>query len=128
MKHHHAVVHPDVLIARAETEFHGLLALNDRLLNWMAAHVLPSMLMFDMALVLPLLVIPAPDGVKILVGLLSGSWFQWWALTALQRTANVVQAQNDAKAEVDHTTLSYLAHIQDEQLAILKRLDAKESI
>ena len=78
MKHHHAVVHPDVLIARAETEFHGLLALNDRLLNWMAAHVLPSMLMFDMALVLPLLVIPAPDGVKILVGLLSGSWFQWW--------------------------------------------------
>jgi hypothetical protein len=33
---------------------------------------------------------------------------------------NVIQAQNDAKAEVDHNTLTYLATLQDEQMQELK--------
>lgn len=115
---HHAVVHPDVLIARAETKFHGILSLNDRLLDWMAAHLLPSMFMFDMALALPLMVIPAPDSAKLLLGLFSGSWLQWWALSALQRTANKVQAQNDAKADVDHRALSHIATVVDQIFAM----------
>ena len=50
----------------------------------------------------------------------AGSWIQWWALPALQRSQNETQAQNEAKADVDHETLTYLAKLQDEQMAELK--------
>jgi ferritin len=33
---------------------------------------------------------------------------------------NVIQAQNEAKADTDHKTLTYLATIQDEQMLELK--------
>lgn len=81
------------------------------------------MVMFDIALLVPLLAIPGPDSVKITLGVISGSWVQLWALFALQRSANKQQALADAKASTDHQVLVYLATLQDEQLAILKRLD-----
>jgi ferritin len=44
---------------------------------------------------------------------------------------NVIQSQNEAKADVDHKTLTYLATLQDEQMQelknqteILRRLEA----
>jgi len=43
-------------------------------------------------------------------------------LPALQRSQNKSQAQNDAKAEVDHQTLTYLAELQDEQMTELKSI------
>jgi hypothetical protein len=33
---------------------------------------------------------------------------------------NVIQAQNEAKADTDHKTLTYLATLQDEQMQKLK--------
>jgi len=68
----------------------------------------------------PLLTLNAPDTVRITLGVISSSWIQWWALPALQRSQNKAQAQNEGKAEVDHQTLTYLAKLQDEQMAELK--------
>jgi hypothetical protein len=127
MKPHLHVRHPhEVLAAANEAKRQGnkILYVNDLLLGWITDHVLASVFLFDIALIVPLLVIPAPDSVKITLGVISGSWIQWWALPALQRSQNKTQAQNDAKAEVDHETLTYLATTQDEQTAELKRIIA----
>ena len=118
------VRHPkDILKKRAQDKKQHeskILYVNNLLLEWITNHVLASVLLFDIALTVPLLTIPAPDSVKITLGVISGSWIQWWALPALQRSQNKTQAQNDAKAEVDHETLTYLATLQDEQMAELK--------
>jgi hypothetical protein len=98
------------------------LTYNEIMLEWVTNHILASVLLFDIALIIPLLVVPAPNSVKITLGVISGSWIQWWALPALQRSQNKTQAQNDAKAEVDHETLTYLATLQDEQMAELKSM------
>jgi hypothetical protein len=95
---------------------------NDAVLEWVTDHVLGSVLLFDIALTVPLLVIPAPESIKITLGVVSGSWIQWWALPALQRSQNETQAQNDAKAEADHETLTYLATTQDEQSEMIKKI------
>jgi len=95
---------------------------NDVVLEWVTNHVLGSVLLFDIALIVPLVVIPAPESIKITLGVISGSWIQWWALPALQRSQNKTQAQNDAKAEVDHETLTYLATTQDEQSEMIKKV------
>ena len=99
---------------------HKLLYYNDLVLEWITNHVLASVILFDIALIVPLLTLNAPDTVKITLGVISGSWIQWWALPALQRSQNKTQAQNEAKAQVDHETLTYLANLQDEQMTELK--------
>jgi hypothetical protein len=123
MKPHVHVRHPKEILTAAKAKKkreNRLLYVNDAGLGWITNHILASVVLFDIALVVPLLVIPAPDSVKITLGVISGSWIQWWALPALQRSQNRTQAQNDAKAEVDHETLTYLATLQDEQMAELK--------
>jgi hypothetical protein len=98
-----------------------LLALNDRMLDWLSTHVLASMLMFDVALIVPLVVIPMADSVKITLGVVSGSWIQWWALPALQRSQNKAELQRLAKADADHDALTHIANTVD---AILAKLEA----
>jgi hypothetical protein len=83
-------------------------------------HVLASVILFDIALIVPLLTLRAAPEIKITLGVISGSWIQWWALPALQRSQNKTQAQNEAKAEMDHETLTYLSKLQDEQMIELK--------
>jgi hypothetical protein len=115
MNSHAHVRHPDEILKKAKAakkQNNKALYVNDLLLEWITNHVLASVILFD--------TIPAPDSVKITLGVISGSWIQWWALPALQRSQNKTQAQNDAKAEVDHETLTYLATLQDEQMAELK--------
>ena len=121
-KHFH-VRHPREVIQEkrnARRRENKLLYFNDIVLEWITNHVLASVILFDVALIVPLLTLNAPDTVKITLGVISGSWIQWWALPALQRSQNKTQAQNQAKAEVDHETLTYLANLQDEQMAELK--------
>jgi len=121
-KHAH-VKHPNELIQEAKNRRrrdNRLLYYNDIVLEWITNHVLASVILFDIALIVPLLTLNAPDTVKITLGVISSSWIQWWALPALQRSQNKAQAQNDAKAEVDHQTLTYLAKLQDEQMTELK--------
>ena len=122
--HNHAHVrHPKEVVQEAKDKRrreHKLLYYNDLVLEWITNHVLASVILFDIALIVPLLTLNAPDTVKITLGVISGSWIQWWALPALQRSQNKTQAQNEAKAQVDHETLTYLANLQDEQMTELK--------
>ena len=122
--HNHAYVrHPREVVQEAKDRRrreHKLLYYNDLVLEWITNHVLASVILFDIALIVPLLTLNAPDTVKITLGVISGSWIQWWALPALQRSQNKTQAQNEAKAQVDHETLTYLAKLQDEQMTELK--------
>src|SRR5438128_9005376 len=122
--HNHAHVrHPKELVQKAKDRRrreHKLLYYNDLVLEWITNHVLASVILFDIALIVPLLTLNAPDTVKITLGVISGSWIQWWALPALQRSQNRTQVQNEAKAQVDHETLTYLAKLQDEQMTKLK--------
>ena len=121
-KHAH-VRHPKELIQEAKNRAcrdNRLLYYNDIVLEWITNHVLASVILFDIALIVPLLTLNAPDTVKITLGVISGSWIQWWALPALQRSQNKTHAQNEAKAAVDHETLTYLAKLQDEQMTELK--------
>ena len=123
MHSHPHVRHPKEVVQEAKDRRrreHKLLYWNDVVLEWITNHVLASVILFDIALIVPLLTLNAPDTVKITLGVISGSWIQWWALPALQRSQNKTQAQNEAKAQVDHETLTYLAKLQDEQMTELK--------
>ncbi len=128
MDTHNRVRHPDEILQKKEVRLrkqNKLLYWNDLFLQWVTDHVLASVILFDVALIVPLLVIKAPDSIKITLGVISGSWIQWWALPALQRSQNKTQAQNEAKAQVDHETLTYLANAQDDQLARLEAIEQK---
>ena len=125
MKTHPHVRHPKEILHQAKEakkQNNKLLYLNDIILEWITDHILASIALFDIALIVPLLVIPGPDSLKITLGVISGSWIQWWALPALQRSQNKTQAQNDAKAQTDHETLTYLATLQDEQMVELQKI------
>lgn len=102
---------------------HPLVELNDKVLSWLADHVLASILMFDIALILPLLAIPMSDSFKITLGVISGSWIQWWALPALQRSQVRADRLRQAKVDADHEALTHIATTVD---TILARLDAME--
>ncbi|HBP63230.1 MAG TPA: hypothetical protein DD730_02925 [Desulfosporosinus sp.] len=59
-------------------------------------------------------------------------WVTYIAQTVLQLVLlpiimvgqNVIQAQNESKAETDHNTLTYLATLQDEQMKEMKNQTA----
>jgi hypothetical protein len=82
---------------------------NDKAVDWLTDHVLASAVMFDTAFILPLLVLPLSTSVKVTLGVVSGSWIQWWALPALQRSANRADRARDAKADADHQALTHIA-------------------
>jgi hypothetical protein len=107
MDNHTHVKNPKELIQEAKNRRrhdNRFLYYNDIVLEWITNHLLAS------------------DTVKITLGVISSSWIQWWALPALQRSQNKTQEQNEAKAEVDHQTLTYLAKLQDEQMTELKSI------
>jgi hypothetical protein len=125
MDNHAHVKNPKELIQEAKNRGrrdNRLLYYNDIVLEWITNRLLASVIFFDIALIVPLLTLNASDTVKITLGVISSSWIQWWALPALQRSQNKTQAQNEAKAEVDHQTLTYLAKLQDEQMTELKSI------
>lgn len=117
---HRHVKHPNELLQEAKEANHWIIQWNDKIATWITDHILASLILFDLALIVPLLLWNANDSIKLALALISGSWVQLWALPALQRSQNKTQAQNDAKATVDHKTLTYLAHLQDEQMTELK--------
>jgi hypothetical protein len=77
-KHAH-VRHPKELIQEAKNRRrrnNRLLYYNDVVLEWITNHVPASVILFDIALIVPLLTLKAPDTVKITLGVISGSWIQ----------------------------------------------------
>lgn len=97
---------------------------SDRFISWVSEHILASAGMFYMALVLPLAVLPASDSVKLFLAVVSGSWIQWWALPALQRSQMKADEERSLKNQADHETLTYLAARADELLAQAARLES----
>lgn len=121
---HRHVRHPREIQARAEEPWRSkrprVIDMNDKMLDWLSEHVLASILMFDIALIVPLLVIPMGEAVKITLGVVSSSWIQWWALPALQRSQVKADRKREAKADADHEALTHIALTVD---AILARLE-----
>ena len=115
LEKHNQVIHPNELLPPESTN--PFIRSNHALLDFFANNVLASMLMFDIALIIPLLVIPLPDSVKITLGVISGSWIQWWGLHAIQRTSVKADQKRAAKADADHQALTHIALTVD---AILK--------
>ncbi len=109
MRQHPEVPHPGRQ-ARG-TRGSALARWNDGLLDWLTDHVLASVAMFDAAMTLPLLTLPMSTGAKVTLGVISGSWIQWWALPALQRSANRADRARDAKADADHRALTHIATV-----------------
>ena len=55
-----------------------------------------------------------------LIAWISQNFLQLVLLPIIMVGQNVIQGQQDAKAETDHKTLTYLANLQDEQMTELK--------
>ncbi len=113
MTPHPHVPHPCDLLAETQRGRTAFDRGHDAVLAWLAAHVLASRVMFDVALIAPLLVLPGPDSLKITLGVISGSWIQWWGLPAIQRSQVAADAKRDAKFDADHTALTHVATTGD---------------
>jgi hypothetical protein len=117
MKAHKAVLHPKDLLKKEKS-------FNDKFAVLIARHV-GSMYCFYLFNVIAFLSAKAAFQTHNLVPIvnwISSNWIQLILLPAIMVAQNVAQAATDAKADADHQTLTYLATIQDEQLAILKIL------
>lgn len=55
-----------------------------------------------------------------LIAWISQNFLQLVLLPVIMVGQNVIQGQQDAKAEADHKTLTYLANLQDEQMILLE--------
>ena len=110
MKSNKHVVHPSTVITECKEEQNRLVGYNDKLLEYIADHVLGSILFFDLAIIIPLLAISAPDWVKAIVIILSSNWIQLWALFALQHTQKKADNARNIKADVDHEALTHIAN------------------
>jgi hypothetical protein len=110
----HTVTHPAVRHPRE------LLAAERAAVGWfnttvsrVASSVLGSMALFWVTFLVPLLTLPASDGVKLVVSIVFSSWFQAWALPVLQNAANRADAKRDAKADADHAAQVHIATVTD---------------
>lgn len=109
---HPNVPHPRLLLAIERGRASRLGAAIGRI----ASTALGSMALFWTAFLVPLLALPAPDSVKLLVGIVFSSWFQAWALPVLQHSANLADAKREAKADADHIALTSLHYKVDQLL------------
>ncbi len=109
------VIHPRDLL-KDERNF------NDKFAVWIGTHV-GTMYCFYLFNVLAFLSAKAAFATHNLVPIVnwvSSNWIQLVLLPAIMVAQNIAQKASDAKAEADHMTLTYLANLQDEQMAELK--------
>lgn len=115
MKNYHPKVkHPYKVLEECREGRNKIIKWNDALLEYIADNVLGSIIFFDIAIIVPLLAIPAPDYIKAIVVIISSNWIQLWALFALQHTQKKADEAREAKADADHEALTYLANKIDE--------------
>lgn len=110
---HPHVPHPRLLVAQRV----GLSRFSATV-GRVASTMLGSMVLFWTAFLVPLLALPAPDGVKLVVSIVFSSWFQAWALPVLQHAANQAEVARAAKADADHLALTSLHHKVDQLLRV----------
>lgn len=101
---HDKVMHPAEL---------GELGWNDRVFEWITNHIGASVPMFWLAFFVPLAVLPMSGAVKLSVAVISGSWYQWWMLTAIQRSGMRADKLRAQKADADHLALTHIANTVD---------------
>jgi hypothetical protein len=116
MKTNEHVKHPYSIVKQCRDERSRLVRWNDAMLEWIANNVLGSIIFFDMAIIIPLLAIQAPDYVKAILILLSSNWIQLWALFALQHTQKKADEVRQVKADADHEALTHIANQLDKIL------------
>lgn len=110
------VKHPYKILKEYRDERSRIIRWNDAVLEWIASHILGSILFFDLAIIVPLLAIPAPDYIKAIVIILSSNWIQLWALFALQHTQKKADEAHEVKANADHEALTHIANQLDKLL------------
>ena len=116
MKSNKHVKHPYSILKKCRDERSVLVRWNDGVLEWIANHILGSIVFFDMAIIIPLLAIPAPDYIKAIVIILSSNWIQLWALFALQHKQKKADEAREVKADADHEALTHIANQLDKLL------------
>lgn len=108
---HPSVPHPEIFTLPP--------GLNDRIFSWLTRYLGASAPVFWIALIAPLAVIPMSNSAKLTLSVISGSWFQWWMLPAIQRHQMSADNARDAKTDADHAALTYVATQVD---SILEKL------
>jgi hypothetical protein len=119
LQSHPYVKKPEDLIKRENGNFNNF---NQKFAVWIGTHV-GSMYCFYLFNVIALLSAKAAFETHNLVPIvnwISSNWIQLILLPAIMVAQNVAQKATDAKSEADHTTLTYLANLQDEQMTELK--------
>lgn len=129
LKKHEHVIHPRELLNK---ERKGIAKFN----YWIAVKItngVGTMWCAYAFFILDLLMLPPviqANNVMVWVTYLAQTVLQLVLLPIIMVGQNVIQSQNESKAEVDHKTLTYLALLQDEQMdeiknqtAILSRLE-----
>jgi len=115
LQSHPHVINPNDLLKKEKS-------FNDKFAVWIATHV-GSMYCFYLFNVIAFLSAKAAFQTHNLVPIvnwISSNWIQLVLLPAIMVAQNVAQKATDAKSEADHITLTYLANLQDEQMAELK--------
>ena len=118
-KKHPYVIHPKELL---NNELKGISKFN----YWLAVKITNSVGTMWCAyafLVIDLFMLPPvikANSVMIWVTYIAQTVLQLVLLPIIMVGQNVIQAQNEAKADTDHKTLTYLAVLQDDQMKELK--------
>ena len=116
---HPNVINPKDLLKKEKT-------FSDKFAVWIATHV-GSMYCFYLFNVIAFLSAKSAFETHNLVPIInwvSSNWIQLVLLPAIMVAQNLAQKASDAKAQTDHMTLTYLANMQDEQMAELKKQSA----
>jgi hypothetical protein len=123
LKKHPQVTHPKDLISK---EFKGITKFN----NWIAVKItngVGTMWCAYAFLIIDLFMLPPviqAHSVMVWVTYIAQTVLQLVLLPIIMVGQNVIQAQNESKADTDHRTLTYLATLQDEQMQELKNQTA----
>ena len=123
LKKHPHVIHPKEL---RNKELKGITKFNYQLAEkitngigtmWCAY----AFLLIDLMMLPPVI---KSNNVMVWVTYIAQTVLQLVLLPIIMVGQNVIQAQNESKAETDHNTLTYLATLQDEQMKELKNQTA----
>jgi hypothetical protein len=118
-KKHPYVIHPKELLNK---ELKGISKFN----YWLAVKITNSVgtmwcayafLIIDLFMLPPVI---KANSVMIWVTYIAQTVLQLVLLPIIMVGQNVIQSQNEAKADTDHKTLTYLATLQDQQMQELK--------
>jgi len=122
-KKHPNVIHPKELLGK---DLKGISKFN----YWIAVKItngVGTMWCAYAFLLVDLLMLPPvikANSVMVWVTYIAQTVLQLVLLPIIMVGQNVIQAQNEAKADTDHKTLTYLATLQDEQMQELKNQTA----